>query len=142
MRRQRGRRRRETGATERPPWTGRRDSSGKYGSRRRPVWSRPQWPAEATLDPGHDPRPQPGPVLVGGRPLGRAEGEPQRDGLAPGADLVAAVDVEDADVAELGAGGLADGVDEVACRHRLVDGEGQVLLQRGERRDVDVVRRA
>src|SRR5581483_2417522 len=52
------------------------------------------------------------------------------------ADLLAAVDVEDADLSQLGPGGLARGGDEVARRDVFGDGDGDVLPDRGIGDDV------
>src|SRR5207342_2741600 len=57
-------------------------------------------------------------------------------------DLVAPVDVEDADLAELGAGGLTRCLDEIADRHVLRDGDGDVLPDGGEGDHVPVHHRA
>ena len=79
---------------------------------------------------GDDPLPQRGPVLVRQRPLGRLELDAERDRLAPRPGLLAAVDVEDANLAQLRPCRLARGGDEVAGRHVLVDDEREILLQR------------
>ena len=68
-----------------------------------------------------------GRVLVGERPLGRLEDERERDRLAALADLLAAVDVEDAASRAARAGRLARGVDELAGGHLLGDGEREIL---------------
>ena len=53
--------------------------------------------------------------------------EVERDRLPPVADLLAAVDVEDARLAELGPAGLARGGDERAGLDVLGDDDGDVL---------------
>ena len=67
-------------------------------------------------------------LLVGERPLGRLEGEVDRDRLAPLADLLAAVDVEDACLAKDRPGRLARRIDERADLDVLVDGDRDVLV--------------
>ena len=54
----------------------------------------------------------------------------------PSGIWLAAVDVEDARLAQLGAGGLARGRDEVAREHVLVDDEGEILAHRRVTDDV------
>ena len=87
--------------------------------------------AEALGEPLHDLLAQTGRVFLGERPLGRLVGDRERDRLAALADLVTAVDVEDADLAELPPGRLAGGGDELAGRDILGDGDGDVLADRG-----------
>src|SRR5829696_9310995 len=79
----------------------------------------PQRPAEATADLGHDPLAQARGVIVRERPLRRGEDDAQRDRLPPRADLLAAVDVEDACVAELRPGRLPHRLDQLGGRKRL-----------------------
>ena len=60
----------------------------------------------------------------------RLEGDREGDGLAALADLLAAVDVEDADLAQLRAGRGSRRGDEVAGCDVLGDGDGDVLADR------------
>ena len=76
-----------------------------------------------------DPPAQRGRVLVGQRPLGRLEGDVDRDRLAALADLAAAIDVEDARLAQLRAGRLARRLDERPRGNVLRHREREVLLQ-------------
>ena len=76
------------------------------------------------------------------RAVGRLVGDREGDRLAPGADLVAPVDVEDADLAKLVAGCLTRRRDEVADRDVLGDGDGDVLPDGGVGDDVPVGDRA
>src|SRR5439155_2035556 len=69
-------------------------------------------------------------VLVRERPLRRLEGDAERDRLLSSADLLAAVDVEDLDLAQLGAGRLARGVDERAGFDVLRNDECEILPDR------------
>ena len=88
-------------------------------SRRRAAPLPAQLGAEAL---GRAPRrcaPQARRVVLGERPLGRLVGDRERDRLAPGPDLVAAVDVEDPELAQLLAGGLARRGGELADRDLL-----------------------
>src|SRR5204862_1542002 len=75
-----------------------------------------------------------GRVLVGQRPLGGLEGDPERDRLTAFADLGAAVDVEGPELAQLGTGRLMGGAGQLSGRDPLGDGEGEVLTE-GWKRD-------
>ena len=84
--------------------------------------------AEAVGEGLDDLLPQAGGILVRERPLGGLERDPERQRFLAGADLVAVVEVEDAHLAQLGPGGLAGSVHEVARRDALVDDEREILL--------------
>ena len=69
-------------------------------------------------------------ILVGERPLRRLERGRERDRLLPLSHLLAAIDVEDAQLAQLRPGRLAGGRDQIAGGNRLVDDEREILLDR------------
>ena len=81
----------------------------------------------ATIRSAHEARVR---LLVGERPVGRLEDEVQRDRLPPLPDLVAAVDVEDARLAELGASRLARDGDDRPGLDVLGDDDRDVLAVR------------
>ena len=79
-----------------------------------------------------------GGVVVGQRPVGRLQREMDGDRLAALADLVAAIDVEDARLAQLGRTRLERRVDERSRLDVLGDDDSDVLAQRRERDHVVV----
>ena len=72
----------------------------------------------------HDPAPDDLGVLVRERPVGNLQREVYGDRLAAVADLIAAVDVEDARLAQLGCPGLEGRVDKSSCLDFLGDDDG------------------
>src|SRR5207253_1806744 len=95
--------------------------------------SLPELGAEAVAQRADDPVAQAPRVLVRERPLRRLEGEGDRDRLLSRRDLIAAVDVEDARLAQDRARRRARDLDQLADRLPLFDDDGDVLLDRGIR---------
>jgi hypothetical protein len=77
-------------------------------------------------------------LLVGERPLGRAERDAEGERALALPQLRAAVLVEDLRLAQLGRPRLAERGEQRAGRHLLVDDEREILAHLGERRDLRV----
>src|SRR5215216_3865952 len=95
-----------------------------------------QPPADLLLQCALDGSATPGHVLVAERAIVGSELDPQHQRLLPRADLLAAVDVEDADAAQEVAAGVADDALDRGRGDVVGHDDREVLEQRGERGQV------
>src|SRR6185436_6551885 len=87
----------------------------------------PELGAEGAFERRDDAVSKLGGVRVGEGSLRRLEGGREGDRLLPRADLLAAVDVEGAQLTQLGAGSVLCGADQLPRAHVLGNDEGEVL---------------